>query len=190
MSLAVEFGPAPMGITQYHMNYSADEDRIFIFVRDSEATEHAFGLTRRLFKKLWPALGKTVQEMSDAATKTTPGMKQEVLKIEQQGAVSEAIQTGALSNKPLPEVDNRVSYLVKTVRIGGGENGGKVLTLSDGKQSMNIPINHEQLIVLCDALKTLVAKSDWNLNPLYPWESAAAADPAAPPAAAGEPTRH
>lgn len=179
-----------MGITQYHMNYSADEDRIYIFVRDSDATEHAFGLTRRLFNKLWPALGKTVQEMSQAVTKTTPEMKKDVLQIEQQGAVSEAIQSGALTNNPVPEVEKRVSYLIKTVRIGNGEGGGKVLTLSDDQRSMNIPISHEQLIVLCDALKTLVVKSDWNLNPLYPWESAAEADPAAPPAAAGEPTRH
>ncbi len=179
-----------MGISQYHMNYSADEDRIFIFVRDSAATEHAFGLTRRLFKKLWPALGKTIQEMSEAAAKTTPGMKKDVLQIEQQGAVSEAIQTGALSNNPVPEAETRITYLVKTVRIGDGQGGGKVLTLSDEKRSMNIPINHEQLIVLCDALKTLVVKSDWNLNPLYPWESADEAKPAAKTAADGALTRH
>ncbi len=178
-----------MGISQYHMNYSADEDRIFIFVRDSDSTEHAFGLTRRLFKKLWPALGKTVQEMSEAVAKTTPGMKKDVLQIEQQGAVSQAIQTGALSNKPVPEVENRVTYLVKTIRIGNGEDGGKVLTLSDGKRSMNIPISHDQLIVLCDALKTLAVKSDWNLNPRYPWENDEQAEPAAA-SAAGEPTRH
>lgn len=179
-----------MGITQYHMNYSPDEDRLFIFVRDSDATEHAFGLTRRLFKKLWPALGKTVQDMSEAAAKTTPDMKKDVLQIEQQGAVSGAIQTGALTNSPVPEVENRLTYLVKTVRIGNGEGGGKILTLSDGKRSMNIPISHEQLIVLCDAMKTLVAQSDWNLNPLYPWESEDEAEPASAPAAAGEPTRH
>ena len=178
-----------MGISQYHMNYSPEEDRIFIFVRDSDTTEHAFGLTRRLFKKLWPVLGKTVQEMSDAAAKTTPDMKKDVLQLEQQGAVSEAIQTGALSNNPVPEVENRVTYLVKTIRIGNGEDGGKVLTLSDEKRSMNIPISHDQLIVLCDALKTLVVKSDWNLNPLYPWENDDQAEPAAAPAA-GEPTRH
>ena len=178
-----------MGISQYHMNYSADEDRIFIFVRDHDSTEHAFGLTRRLFKKLWPALGKTVQEMSETVAKTTPGMKKDELQLEQQGAVSLAIQTGALSNKPVPEVENRVTYLVKTIRIGNGEDGGKVLTLSDGKRSMNIPISHDQLIVLCDALKTLAVKSDWNLNPRYPWENDEQAEPAAA-SAAGEPTRH
>ncbi len=179
-----------MGITQYHMNYSPDEDRIFIFVRDSEATEHAFGLSRRLFKKLWPVLGKTVQEMSEAAAKTTPEMKKDVLQIEQQGAVSDAIQTGALTNNPVPKVEKRVTYLIKTVRISNGEGGAKVLTLSDGEKSMNIPIGHEQLIVLCDALKTLVVKSDWNLKPLYPWESADGAEPAAAPLADSEPTRH
>ena len=179
-----------MGISQYHMNYSADEDRIFIFVRDHAATEHAFGLTRRLFKKLWPALGKTVQEMSETVAKTAPDMRQDVLQLEQQGAVSQAIQTGALSNNPVPEVENRVSYLVKTIRIAAGEDGGKVLTLSDDKRSMNIPISHDQLIVLCDALRTLVVKSDWNLDPRYPWEDDGKADPSAAGAAADKPIRH
>lgn len=175
-----------MSISQYHMNYSADEDRIFIFVRDSDTTEYAFGLTRRLFKKLWPVLGKTVQEMSETVAKTMPEMKKDVLRFEQQGAVSQAIQTGALSNKPVPEVENRIAYLVKTVRIDDSEGGGKMLIFSDDNRSMNIPISHEQLIVLCDALKTLVIESDWNLSPLYPWESAGDSGSDT----AGEPTRH
>ena len=179
-----------MGSSQFHMNYSPDEDRIFIFVRDNDATEHAFGLTRRLFKKLWPVLGKTVQEMSEAVTKTTPEMKKDVLRLEQQGAVSEAIQSGALSNKPVPEVENRVVYLVKTIRINDAESGGKVLSLSDDNRSMSIPISHEQLIVLCDALKALVVSSDWNLTPLYPWESRDRAEPATAPAADVKPTHH
>lgn len=179
-----------MGISQYHMNYSADEDRIYIFVRDDDATEHAFGITRRLFKKLWPALGKTVQDMSENAAKTTPEMRHDVLQLEQQGAVSEAIQTGALSNNPVPDVENRVSYLVKTIQIAAGKGGAKVLTLSDNKRSMNIPISHDQLIVLCDALRALAVQSDWNLNPLYPWETAAETDAETAPAATDEPTRH
>jgi hypothetical protein len=179
-----------MGASQYHMNYSPDEDRIFIFVRDGETAEHAFGLTRRLFKKLWPVLGKTVQEMSEAATKTPPEMMKDVLQFEQQGAVSNAIQSGALSNAPVPEVENRVAYLVKTIRIRDSEGGGKIMTLSDDVKSMSIPISHEQLLVFCDALRTLAAKSDWNLTPLYPWESSDEAESEAVPAADSGLTRH
>ena len=179
-----------MGASQYHMNYSPDEDRIFIFVRDGETAEHAFGLTRRLFKKLWPVLGKTVQEMSEAATKTPPEMMKDVLQFEQQGAVSNAIQSGALSNAPVPEVDNRIAYLVETIHIRDGEKGGKIMTLSDDAKSMKIPISHERLIVFCDALRALAVNSDWNLNPLYPWENSEEAEPNAAPAAEDGPTRH
>lgn len=179
-----------MAISKYHMKYSIDEDRIFIFVRDDEATEHAFGLTRQFFKKLWPALGKTVQEMSEAAAKASPGMKKDVLQIEQQGAVSDALQTGALSSNPVPDVETRITYLVKTVRISDGLDGAKVLTLIDDKRSMNIPINHEQLIVLCDALKTLAEKSDWDLDLTYPWERIGETDPVAARAVDSGLTRH
>lgn len=182
-----------MGISQYHMNYSRDEDRIFVFVRDGETTEHAFGLTRQLFKKLWPVLGKTVQDMSDAARRTVPKMKNDVLAIEQQGAVSDARETGALTNNPVPGVANRFTYLVTTIRISDAEGGGKLLTLSDGAQAMNIPIGRDRLIVFSDALRSLVAKSDWDINPLYPWQEPDAgglAEPAAAPPADSEPTRH
>lgn len=187
-----------MAISQYHLNYSRDEDRIYIFVRDGDVTEHAFGLTRQLFKKLWPALGKTVQEMSQTVAKAAPEAQKDVLQIEQEGAVSEARQDGSLSNKTLPKVEHRERYLVKTIRIrnapagADGVSPGKILTLTDGRQSMNIPISHDRLIVFCDALKSLVASSDWDLTPLYPWEESAdnaAAEPAAK-AADSEPTRH
>ena len=186
-----------MAISQYHLNYSHDEDRIYIFVRDSEATEHAFGLTRQLFKKLWPVLGKTVQDMSEAIAKAAPEAQKDVLQMEQEGAVSEARQDGSLSSKTLPKVELRMSYLVKTIRIrnapaaADGAPGGKILTLTDGKQAMNIPISHDRLIIFCDALKSLVASSDWDIMPLYPWEEQAD-DSVAEPATAtdSEPTRH
>lgn len=188
-----------MGISQYHLNYSRDEDRIYIFVRDSEGTEHAFGLTRQLFKKLWPAAGKTVQEMSETVAKAAPDAQKQVLQMEQEGAVSEARQDGSLSSKSLPKVERRKSYLVKTIRIrnapagADGVSPGKILTLTDGQQAMNIPISHDRLIIFCDALKSLVASSDWDISPLYPWEEPAAegaAEPAAAAAADSEPTRH
>ncbi|MFP6742444.1 MAG: hypothetical protein VCD33_12605 [Alphaproteobacteria bacterium] len=186
-----------MAISQYHLNYSRDEDRIYIFVRDSEVTEHAFGLTRQLFKKLWPVLGKTVQDMSKTVAKAAPEAQKDVLQMEQEGAVSDARQDGSLSNKPLPKVERRMSYLVKTIRIrnapatADGSPGGKILILTDGKQAMNIPISHDRLIVFCDALKSLVASSDWDIKPLYPWEEPAD-DSAAEPTTStdGEPTRH
>ena len=179
-----------MGISQYHLNYSRDEDRIFIFVRDGDGVEHAFGLTRQLFKKLWPALGKTVQEMSETAAKAAPEVQKEVLQIEQEGAVFEARQDGTLSRKPLPKVETRQSYLIKTIRIRNAKQGGKILMLSDGKQAMNIPISHDRLIVFCDALKALVAKSDWDLAPRYPWEEPATAEPAGKAPGEPERTRH
>jgi hypothetical protein len=56
---------------------------------------------------------------------------------------------------------------------------------------MNIPISHDRLIIFCDALKSLVASSDWDIMPLYPWEEQAD-DSVAEPATAtdSEPTRH
>ena len=180
-----------MNVVQFHLNYSAEEDRIYIFTHDGEGAEHAFGVTRRLFKLLWPALGNAIQATSEAASKATPPLKKEVLEIEQVGVVSEARESGSLSSGPTPEVRNRLNYLTKTIQIRDNKSGGKVLSLSDGARSMNIDLTHERLIVLCEALKSIVDKNtDWDLNLVYPWEQSADADAAeTPAAAAGESTR-
>lgn len=164
-----------MGFSEYHLNYSRDEDRIFIFVRDGDGVEHAFGLARRLFKKLWPALSKVVQAMSETAANAAPGARKEVLQFEQEGALSEAREDGTLSSRPLPEAEKRLSYLLKSIRIRKAKEGGSVLALSAAELTMNIPINHDRLIVFCDALKALVARSDWDLVVRYPWEGPAKA---------------
>ncbi|MEE8202599.1 MAG: hypothetical protein V3R74_02455, partial [Alphaproteobacteria bacterium] len=73
----------------------------------------------------------------------------------------------------------------KTIQIRDNKSGGKVLSLSDGARSMNIDLTHERLIVLCEALKSIVDKNtDWDLKLVYPWEQSAGADTAETPAAA------
>ena len=86
--------------------------------------------------------------------------------------------------------DDQPMVAIDRQAVGDGPGGAKVLTLSDDKRSMNIPISHEQLIVLCDALKSLVVKSDWNLNPLHPWETDEGAESAGPSAADSALIRH
>lgn len=179
-----------MAATQYHMNFSHEEDRLYIFVRDDEGAEHAFAITRRLFKRLWPALGQAIQETSEAAKKAAPPMKSEVLQIEREGAVTEAKESGAVTTGALPKVEKRVTYLVQTVHIRTGKAGNKVLVLTDGQQTMNIGLTHERLIVFCDALKSLVARSDWDLDLAYPWESETESKGAAQAATPKPPTRH
>ena len=182
-----------MAISEYHINYSQDEDRIYIFVRDDDGIEHAFGLTRRLFKKLWPALGETIQAMSETGRKAAAHLKKEVLSIELEGAVTEAKESGTLSDKPLPEVAQRLVYLTKVVQIKDAETGGKVLTLSDGAKVISIGLSYERLLVICEALKSVVGNSDWDLRLTHPWEEPGPPEQAGPVTASSSddsPTRH
>ena len=179
-----------MQASQFHLNYVQDEDRVFIFARDEEGTEHAFALTRHLFKKVWPALGQTIQQMSEAARRTPSSMMGEVLSIERDGAVSQAQEQGTVSDKPLPSVDKRQEYLTKLVQIRDGQAGAKILLLSDGVKSIRIPLTFERLIVFCDALKRIVEGSKWDLKLAYPWEAPGKPKAEAAAAADAPPTRH
>ena len=175
-----------MSSGEFHLNYSRDEDRVYVFVRDDEGVEHAFALTRHLFKNLWPALGKTVQAMCEAAQRSPAAMIGEVLSMMRENAVNQARESGALSNKKLPSAESRVVYLTRKVQIADGPKGGKLLIMTDGEKRIQIPMNFERLIVFCDALKTIVEKTTWDLKLAYPWEIVAQRKPGA--AAASKPS--
>ena len=182
-----------MSTSEFHLNYSREEDRVYIFFRDDDGVEHAFALTRLLFKNLWPALGKAVQTMCEAARRSPASMIGEVLSMIRESAVSQARQSGALSNKPLPTVETRVVYLTRKIQLADGPKDDMRLIMTDGEKRTQIPMNFERLIVFCDMLKTIVAGSEWDLKLAYPWETVAQDKPraaAASKASDDSPTQH
>ena len=72
------------------------------------------------------------------------------------------------------------------MQIADGPKGGKLLIMTDGEKRIQIPMNFERLIVFCDALKTIVEKTTWDLKLAYPWEIVAQRKPGA--AAASKPS--
>ena len=107
--------------------------------------------------------------------------------------LSQARQSGALSNKPLPTVETRVVYLTRKIQLADGPKDDMRLIMTDGEKRTQIPMNFERLIVFCDMLKTIVAGSEWNLKLAYPWETVAQDKPraaAASKASDDSPTQH
>ena len=110
-----------------------------------------------------------------------------------EGAVSRARESGALSDKKLPTAEDRIVYLTRKVQIADGPKGGKLLILTDNAKRIQIPMNFQRLIVFCDALKTIVEQSNWDLRLAYPWETAGQqkqAEPATRRPGAEPPTKH
>ncbi len=177
----------------YHLTFSRPEDRLYLFVRDAEGVEHAFGITRHLFKRLWPALVKAIEGMSETARKASPPLQKEVIRFEQEAAVAEAKESGALSQGPLAAAQARRQYLARTVRMEESTAGRRSLALSDGANVVRIPATYEALFSFCEAVKGLVERSGWDLTLAYPWDEARPrkpAGPAAPPSSDEPPTRH
>ena len=106
-----------MAYTRYHIVYSAEEDRIFVFVREGAQVEHAFGISRRLTKRMWPKMLKAFPEAHARLEKVPAFYQNEVRKPAHEGTVSKAKETGALAPERLTEVAERHDYLSKAVRI-------------------------------------------------------------------------
>ena len=177
-----------MAYTRYHIVYSAEEDRIFVFVREGAQVEHAFGISRRLTKRMWPKMLKAFPEAHARLEKVPALYQNEVRKLAHEGTVSKAKETGALAPERLTEVAERHDYLTKAVRITRRKGGARTLVFVSADKQLNLPLSARHYILFCEALHTVVGKTDWDITLHYPWEGAVTPPPE--PGKVEPPLRH
>ena len=162
-----------MPFTRYHIAYSAEEDRIFVFVREGAEVEHVFGIiSRRLIKRMWPKMLKGFPEARARMEKVPAPYQNEVRKLAHEGTVSKAKETGALAPEHLGEVKNRHDYLTKAVRITRRKGGARTLVFVSAEKQLNLPLSARHYVLFCEALHTVVGKTDWDIVLHFPWEVA------------------
>jgi hypothetical protein len=166
-----------VSFTRYHIAYSAEEDRIFVFVRDGTEIEHAFGISRRLTKRMWPRMLKAFPEAQARMEKVPAPYQNEVRKLAHEGAVSKAKETGALAPERLREVKERHDYLTKAVRITRRKGGARTLVFVSAEKQLNLPLSARHYVLFCEALHTVVGNTDWDIILHYPWEMAVTPPP-------------
>ena len=171
--------PGSLPFTRYHIAYSAEEDRIFVFVREGAEVEHAFGISRRLTKRMWPKMLKAFPEARARMERVPAPYQNEVRKLAHEGAVSKAKETGALTPERLGEVKARHDYLTKAVRITRRKGGARSLVFVSAEKQLNLPLSARHYVLFCEALHTVVGKTDWDIILHYPWEMAVTPPPAA-----------
>lgn len=161
-----------MEAQQIHFRYSAEEDRIMAFVKSESGGDHVFELTRRVLKALWPELAARVGAMSKAVRQAPEHARKEVLEFEQEGAMMSAQQTGAVATtQERPVADRRSRYLVRRVQMRDHPSGAKILHLSDGKTSLNLPLTVARLRVICELLRSIAEQAQWDLDLSYGMET-------------------
>ena len=168
----------PVSFTRYHIAYSAEEDRIFVFVREGHEVEHAFGISRRLTKRMWPKMLKAFPEARARIERVPVAYQNEVRKLTHEGTVSKAKETGALAPERLAEVRQRHDYLTKAVRITRRKNGARSLVFVSAEKQLKLPLS-AHYVLFCEALHTVVGKTDWDIVLHYPWEMAVTPPPGA-----------
>ena len=103
----------------------------------------------------------------------------EVRKLAHEGAISKAKETGALAPERLGEVRERHDYLTKAVRITRRKGGARTLTFVSAEKQLNLPLSARHYVLFCEALHTVVGKTDWDIVLHYPWEMARTPPPGA-----------
>ena len=129
-----------MSFTRYHISYSAEEDRIFVFVREGDEVEHAFGLSRRLTKRMWPKMLKAFPAARARVEQVPAPYHNEVRKLDHEGAVSRAKEDGVLAPERLGEARERHDYLTTAVRITRRKDGARTLVFVSAQRQLNLPL--------------------------------------------------
>lgn len=69
-------------------------------------------------------------------------------------------------------------YLVRRVRILSRKPDTRVLVLSDGMTTLNVPLSPRQLIDTINALKAIIERAEWAIDTTFDWERPDAEAPA------------
>ena len=170
-----------MNLRQINLEYVAVQDRLILRISYGGGEEVLLWLTRRCVKLLWPGLVGLAQTIPDIARQSHPEAKTALLGMRHEAALAksdfskpyEGTSQGAVLDRPL----GAEPILVARMQTRRNPDGSFLLTLlpREGK-GINVALDEALLHSICELLRNIVAKTDWELKLDWPQAVASAAD--------------
>ena len=165
----------PVASVNFHLGYSAEEDRLLLSVDVASAQEYAMALTRRLAKALIAALVDRVSKDRADGLGDNPALRDTVLSFEHANAVAGAQASGArrprIEQKPLVAAPR----LIREIRMKATADGGVALQLDDHERALNIELTPERLHSFVAGVLDVASGAGWDLPAPAAWLDRAAA---------------
>jgi len=176
----------------YHVNYSALEDRLLISVEVAPDQEYAMGLSRRLTKQLIGTLAdlqvkRKVAELDPEKTKASPAVRQKletvrsnpvvrdtVLNFEHTHAVATGIASGDTRPRPQSKPLIASPRVVHEVKITPQPDGGAIIRLDDKQRILTLDLNAQRVHSLMAGILRIAGEAGWDLPVIAAWLQRAA----------------
>jgi hypothetical protein len=177
----------------YHVSYSADEDRLLVSVEVTPEQEYAMGMTRRLTKLLIGTLAdlQVKKKVADLdAEKTTaspkvrkrleaviqvPAVRDTVLNFEHSEAVAQSVASGDTRPRERRKPLVASPRFIREVKITPKANGGAIIKLDDKEKVLTLDLNGQRVHSFIAGVLDLAGKAGWDLPVIATWLDRAAA---------------
>lgn len=171
----------------YHVSYSAEEDRLLVAVEVKPDEDYAMALPRRLTKLVIgtladlqvkkkvaaldaertaasPRIGKTLE-----AVRRDPVMRDTVLNFEHAHAVAAGVASG--DTRPRQRTKPLVASpkLVREVKITPKPDGGAVIRLNDKERVLTLDLNAQRVHSFMAGILEVATKAGWDLPVIAAW---------------------
>ena len=171
--------PGPLGqLRQIQVSFDAENDRLLLRVNTSENVELRFWLTRRIVKRLWPILVRSLRANEETVMQPTPERREAVLAFQHEGAVASSDFTQRFAEKQAATPLGASPILATKVRLDRAGTAHRLAIHPAKGQGATLTLQEPILHSFCELLRRAVRVSDWDLalDALPP--SAPTADPA------------
>jgi hypothetical protein len=171
----------------YHVNYSAQEDRLLVSVEVTRDQEYAMGLTRRLTKLLIGTLAdlqvkKKVADLDAEGNAASPKVRKKletvrkdpikrdtVLKFEHAHAVAASVASGDTRPRQHSKPLVASPRLVREVKISPKADGGAIIKLDDKARVLTLDLNAQRVHSFMAGVLDIAAQAGWDLPVIAAW---------------------
>lgn len=157
--------PARLGqLRQIQVSFDAEHDRLLLRVNTSEKAELRVWLTRRIVKRLWPILLRSLRANEAVVTQPTPERREAVLGFRHEGALSKSDFTQRFSEERACTPLGEAPILATRARLDRSGTRHRLALHPTEGQGVTLTLEEPVLHSLCELVRRAVRAADWDLE--------------------------
>jgi len=153
-----------MNLERITIEYHAEEDRLIVRVFFDKTSEIQFWLTRRLVKRIWPALLQMAQARPEIQLQPSPEARKALLGFQHEKALQEVKFSQATQEPGRQHPLGSAPMLVSKVRARRNQKGQTVLSMSPrAGNGVDLALGDTLLHGFLKLMQDTASKAEWDL---------------------------
>lgn len=170
-----------MNLERITVEFNAEEDRMLVRVFFDRKAEIRFWLTRRLVRRMWPALLQMAQAKPDIQMQPNPEVRKALVGLQHEKALQQVKFSKAAAEPGREQPLGEAPILVSKLRARRNDKGQTVLSLLPTQgNGMDLALGDTLLHGVMKLIQDTAAKAEWDLPLSVPTLAPGSADDETP----------